>query len=110
MENKIFAVVVPFEKKIKVKGTKCVEVEDKIYLGYVFVDMIVYDNSWYVVRNILCVMGFVGTDTTPVPLTQQKINFLFSRMNTSEVEHDISITVGELVSIVDEPFKDFEGK
>ena len=70
MENKIFAVVVPTEKKIKIKGTKRVEVEEKIYPGYVLVDMIVDDNSWYVVRNTPRVTGFVGAGTLPVPLKQ----------------------------------------
>jgi transcription antitermination factor NusG len=60
MQDKIFAVVVPLEKKIKVKGTKRVEVEEKIYPGYVLVDMVVDDNSWYVVRNTPRVTGFVG--------------------------------------------------
>ncbi len=110
MENKIFNVVVPLEKKIKVKGTKRVEVEEKIYPGYVLVDMVVDDNSWYVVRNTPRVTGFVGAGTTPVPLSQKEIDYLFSRMNTGEVEHEISMDVGELVAITDGPFKDFEGK
>jgi transcriptional antiterminator NusG len=110
MEDKIFNVVVPLEKKIKVKGTKRVEVEEKIYPGYILVDMIVDDNSWYVVRNTPRVTGFVGAGTTPVPLKQSEIDYLFSRMKNSEVEHDITVDVGELVGIIDGPFKDFEGK
>lgn len=110
MGDKIFEVIVPTEKKIKVKGTKRVEVEEKIYPGYVLVDMIVDDNSWYVVRNTPRVTGFVGAGTTPVPLSQKEIDYLFSRMKAGEVEHDISINQGELVSITEGPFKDFEGK
>ena len=110
MENKIFNVVVPVEKKIKVKGTKRVEVEEKIYPGYVLADMIVDDNSWYVVRNTPRVTGFVGAGTLPVPLTQQEIDYLFGRMKTGEVQHEITIAIGELVTITDGPFKDFEGK
>jgi transcriptional antiterminator NusG len=110
MEDKIFNVVVPLEKKIKVKGTKRVEVEEKIYPGYILVDMIVDDNSWYVVRNTPRVTGFVGAGTTPVPLKQSEIDYLFSRMKNSEVEHDITVDVGELVGIIDGPFKEFEGK
>ncbi len=108
--DRIFNVLVPVEKKIKVKGAKRVEVEEKIYPGYVLVDMIVDDNSWFVVRNTPRVTGFVGAGTTPVPLSQHEIDFLFSRMENSKVEHDISVEVGELVSIIDGPFKDFEGK
>ena len=110
MENKIFDVVVPVEKKIKVKGTKRVEVEEKVYPGYVLVDMVVDDNSWYVVRNTPRVTGFVGAGTLPVPLTQQEIDYLFGRMNTGEVQHEMTVSIGELVSIIEGPFKEFEGK
>ena len=110
MQDKIFNVLVPVEKKIKVKGAKRVEVEEKIYPGYVLVDMLVDDDSWYVVRNTPRVTGFVGAGTTPVPLSQQEIDFLFSRMQNSEIEHDISVEIGEMVTVVDGPFKDFEGK
>ncbi|MEI6810529.1 MAG: transcription termination/antitermination protein NusG [Candidatus Nomurabacteria bacterium] len=110
MEDKIFDVVVPIEKKIKVKGTKRVEVEEKVYPGYILVDMIVDDNSWYVVRNTPRVTGFVGAGTTPVPLSQKEIDYLLNKMKSGEVEHEIVVEVGELVSIIDGPFKEFEGK
>lgn len=109
-ENKIFDVIVPVEKKIKVKGNKRVQVDEKIYPGYVLVDMIVDDDSWYVVRNTPRVTGFVGAGNTPVPLSKQEIDYLFSRMSMSDVEHVISVDVGELVKVVDGPFKDFDGK
>jgi len=110
LEDKIFDVIVPVEKKIKVKGTKRVEVEEKIYPGYVLVDMIVDDDSWYQVRNTPRVTGFVGSGTTPVPLAKKELDYIFSRMKASETIHDISIEEGEIVSIVDGPFKDYEGK
>ncbi|MFZ2593681.1 MAG: transcription termination/antitermination NusG family protein, partial [Minisyncoccia bacterium] len=80
MKDKIFNVVVPTEKKIKVKGTKRVEEQEKIYPGYVLVDMIVDDNSWYVVRNTPRVTGFVGSGTQPVPLSDAEAQDLFKRM------------------------------
>ena len=79
MEDKIFNVVVPTEKKIKIKGGKRVEVEEKVYPGYILVDMIVDDESWYVVRNTPRVTGFVGAGVTPVPLTQKEIDYLLGR-------------------------------
>ena len=102
--------MVPTEKKIKVKGSKRVEVDEKIYPGYVLVDMIVDDNSWYVVRNTPRVTGFVGAGTTPVPLSQKEIDFLIGKMKEGNIEHDITVSVGELVTISEGPFKDFEGK
>lgn len=110
MEDKIFAVIVPTEKKIKVKGGKRVEEEEKIYPGYVLVDMIVTDDSWYVVRNTPRVTGFVGAGVSPVPLDAKEVASLFSRMQKGETEHAIDLSAGDLVKVADGPFKDFEGK
>jgi transcriptional antiterminator NusG len=110
MQDKIFNVIVPVEKKIKVKGAKRVEVEEKVYPGYVLVDMIVDDDSWYVVRNTPRVTGFVGAGTTPVPLSQKEIDELLGRMQEGNVEHEVEVELGEMVSITDGPFKELEGK
>ncbi len=110
LEDKIFDVIVPVEKKIKVKGTKRVEVEEKIYPGYVLVNMIVDDDSWYQVRNTPRVTGFVGSGTTPVPLEKKELDYIFSRMKEAETIHDIAISEGEMVSIIDGPFKDYDGR
>lgn len=111
MQDKIFAVVVPTEKKIKIKGGKRVEVEEKVYPGYVLVDMIVTDDSWFVVRNTPRVTGFVGSGVNPVPLTQKEIDFLFGRMTNEEgAKHAIDLEVGETVIITDGPFKELEGR
>jgi transcriptional antiterminator NusG len=110
MQDKIFDVVVPTEKKIKIKGGKRVEHEEKVYPGYVLVDMIVNDDSWYVVRNTPRVTGFVGAGVNPVPLNQQEVDFLFGRMNKETAKHVIELEVGESVLIGDGPFKELEGK
>jgi len=110
MEDRIFAVVVPTEKKIKIKGGKRVETEEKIYPGYVMVDMIVTDDSWYVVRNTPRVTGFVGSGVYPVPLSKKEIDDLFSRMNSDTTKHKIDLMVGDLVAVTEGPFKDLEGK
>ncbi|PIZ87758.1 transcription termination/antitermination protein NusG [Candidatus Nomurabacteria bacterium CG_4_10_14_0_2_um_filter_30_12] len=110
MNDKIFNVVVPIEKKIKIKAGKRVEVEEKIYPGYVLVDMIVTDDSWYVVRNTPRVTGFVGAGVNPVPLKTEEVEYLFKKMNTGVAKHNIDIAIDETVMIVDGPFKDLEGK
>jgi len=110
MDDKIFNVIVPLEKKIKVKGGKRVNVEEKIYPGYVLVDMMVTDDSWYVVRNTPRVTGFVGSGITPVPLSTQEIDEIFARMSEDNVKHNIDFEVDEEVRIEDGPFKDLEGK
>ena len=76
MEDKIFRVLVPKEKKIKIKGGKREIIEEKIYPGYVLVEMIVDDDSWYVVRNTPNVTGFIGAGTLPTPISQEEIDLL----------------------------------
>lgn len=110
MEDKIFNVLVPKEKKIKIKNGKRKVVEEKIYPGYVLVEMIVTDDSWYVVRNTPNVTGFVGAGTTPVPVSIQEIENLKKRMGEEEPQYKIDVKLGELVKITDGPFKDFDGK
>src|SRR3954469_17756197 len=89
MEDKIFNVLVPTEKKIKIKGGKRVEEEEKIYPGYILVDLIVTDDSWFGVRNTPRVTGFVGSGIYPVPLEKAEVEALFKRMNTDTVKHNI---------------------
>ncbi len=108
--DKIFNVIVPVEKKIKIKAGKRVEVEEKIYPGYVLVDMIVTDDSWYIVRNTPRVTGFVGAGVNPVPLKKEEVDYLFKKMDTGTAKHNIDLAIGETVRIVDGPFKDLEGK
>lgn len=110
MNDKIFDVVVPTEKKIKIKGGKRVEEAEKIYPGYVLVDMIVTDESWYIVRNTPRVTGFVGSGTQPVPLLKEEIDSLFNRMTSDTVKHKIDLSLDDPVVIVDGPFKELEGK
>ncbi len=111
MEDKIFNVVVPTEKKIKVKSGKRVEEEEKIYPGYVLVEMIVTDDSWYIVRNTPRVTGFVGSGVAPVPLSKEEVDSLLGRMtSTGDTKHVIDLAVGDLIKVSDGPFKDFEGK
>ncbi len=111
MQDRIFNVIVPMEKKIKIKAGKRVEVEEKVYPGYVLVDMIVTDDSWYVVRNTPRVTGFVGAGVNPVPLNQQEVDSLFKAMGANDnAKHTIDLIVGDLVMIADGPFKELEGK
>lgn len=110
MNDKIFDVVVPTEKKIRVKGGKRVTEEERIYPGYVLVEMIVDDESWFIVRNTPRVTGFVGSGTQPVPLSQEEYDSLMSRMLTETVKHKVDLSIDDLVVIADGPFKELEGK
>ncbi|KKW33388.1 MAG: Transcription antitermination protein nusG [Parcubacteria group bacterium GW2011_GWA1_53_13] len=112
LQERIFNVVVPTERTIKIKGGRRVEEDEKVYPGYVLVDMIVDDQSWYVVRNTPRVTGFVGSGVNPVPLAQSEVDTLLGRMQAVEgsVKHAIDMAVGDAVVIVDGPFKDLDGK
>ena len=111
MEDKIFNVIVPKEKKIKIKNGKRKTVEEKVYPGYVLVEMIVTDESWYVVRNTPRVTGFLGAGTIPIPVSKKDIDDLMKKMEVGEEpQFKIEVVVGEPVKITDGPFKGFEGK
>lgn len=110
MQEKIFDAIVPKEKKIKINNGKRTTVEEKIFPGYVLVEMIVTDDSWYVVRNTPNVTGFVGSGTIPTPVSEEEIKFLQKRMGVEEPKFKVDFMVNDLVRITDGPFKDYEGK
>ncbi|MDD5639759.1 MAG: transcription termination/antitermination protein NusG [Candidatus Pacebacteria bacterium] len=110
MEDKIFNVVVPKEKKIKIRNGKKRMIEEKIYPGYVLVEMIVTDDSWYVVRNTPNVTGFVGSGTIPLPVSLKEMDSLKKRMGDEEPKYKVDFDIGESIKITDGPFKDYDGK
>lgn len=110
MQDKIFNAIVPKEKRIKIKDGKRTTFEEKIFPGYVLVNMIVTDDSWYVVRNTPNVTGFVGSGTIPTPVSQEEWDYLQKRMGMEEPKFKVDFEVNELVTITDGPFKDYQGK
>ncbi len=110
MKDTIFSVVVPTEKQIEVKNGKRQVVEKKIFPGYVLVEMVVTDESWYIVRNTPNVTGFVGFGVRPAPMSEEEINRIKKRMSIKEPKHKIEFKIDDLVRIIDGPLKGFEGK
>src|SRR3989344_3343322 len=110
MGDKIFNVLIPTETKIKIKNGKRTNVTEKIFPGYVLVEMVVTDDSWYVVRNTPNVTGFIGAGTTPTPISEDEVKSLQKRMGVQEPKFKIDISVNQPVKITDGPFKEFEGK
>lgn len=110
MEDKIFDILIPVEKKIKIKNGKRTIVEEKIFPGYVMVEMVVNDDSWYVVRNTPNVTGFIGTGTIPTPISEKEVKSLQKRMGVEEPKFKIDVSIGSPVAITDGPFKNLEGK
>lgn len=109
MADKIFDCMVPKEKQIQIKNGKRKIVEAKIFQGYVLVEMKLTDETWYIIRNTPGVTGFVGADTTPTPVSEKEIAKIKKRMGVEEPKHQIDFTEGEVVSIIDGPFKGFDG-
>lgn len=110
MEDKIFNILIPTEKKIKIKNGKRKIVEEKIFPGYVLVNMVVTDESWYVVRNTPNVTGFIGAGTIPTPISEKEVKSLQKRMGVDEPKFKIDVSKGSPVRITDGPFKNLEGK
>ena len=110
MQEYIFDVIVPKEKKIRIKNGKRTLVDERIYPGYVLVNMIVTDASWYVVRNTPNVTGFIGLGTTPTPVNPEEIRTIKKRMGVTEPKYRVDVNVGDAIKITEGPFKDFDGK
>ena len=110
MQDKIFNVLVPKEKQIEIKNGKRRTVERRIFPGYVMVEMIVTDDSWYVVRNTPNVTGFIGMGVRPTPMMPDEVDRIMKRMGVQESKYKIEVDVDDLVKIVDGPLKGFEGK
>jgi transcriptional antiterminator NusG len=109
MEDKIFDVIVPKEKTIEIRNGRRRTVEKRIFPGYVMVEMVVTDESWYVVRNTPQVTGFVGSGTTPIPMSEGEVFTIQKRMGLEEPKFKIDLDPSDLVSITDGPFKGFDG-
>jgi transcriptional antiterminator NusG len=109
MKDKIFDIVVPTEEEIEVKEGKRRTVERRVFPGYILVNMIMTEESWYVVRNTPGVTGFVGMGNTPTPLRPEEVSQIIKRMEAEAPRIKVTFKSGERVRIVDGPFNDFRG-
>ncbi len=109
MKDKIFQVLVPKEKMIEVKNGKRKVVEKRIFQGYVMVEMKMSEDAWYIVRNTPSVTGFVGSGSEPSPIEPEEMEKIMKRMGREEPKHKIDFNIGEVVNIIDGPFKGFDG-
>jgi transcriptional antiterminator NusG len=109
MKDKIFDVVVPTEEEIEVKEGKRRTVERRVFPGYILVNMIMTEESWYVVRNTPGVTGFVGMGSQPIPLRPEEVAQIIKRMEAEAPRIKVTFKSGERVRIIDGPFNDFRG-
>ncbi|MGI6147582.1 MAG: transcription termination/antitermination protein NusG, partial [Bacillota bacterium] len=110
-EDKIFRVVVPTDEETEIKDGRKKLVKRKRFPGYVLVEMVMSDDSWYVVRNTPGVTGFVGSGNKPIPLTEDEARALLRQMGEEQEEPRVRVdfSEGEAVRVTSGAFKDFEG-
>jgi len=109
MEGKIFRILVPMEDEIEIKDGKKKITKRKIFPGYVLVEMLMTDDSWYVVRNTPGVTGFVGSGSKPIPLDEAEAMRIIRRLGGEEPRTRVDFNVGESVRVISGPFENFVG-
>jgi transcription antitermination protein nusG len=112
MQDKIFRIIVPEREETDIKNGKTKTIKKKVFPGYVLVELIMTDDSWYVVRNTPGVTGFVGSSgsgSKPVPLMPEEVRELFKKMGIEESRLDLDLEIGETVKVIDGPFENFTG-
>ncbi len=109
MRDMIFDVIIPTQEEIEIKDGKRRTVERHIFPGYVLVNMVLNEDSWFVVRNTPGVTGFVGMGNLPTPLRPEEVAQIIKRMESDSPMVNVTFKVGERVRIVDGPFNDFRG-
>jgi len=107
MENEIFRVLVPMEDEVEIKDGKKKVSKKKVFPGYVLVEMIVTDRSWYVVRNTPGVTGFVGSGTKPIPLSDSEVKHILKSMGIEEAKPKVDIQLKQLVRIMSGAFENW---
>ena len=110
LEDYIFQAIVPIQSKMVIRRGNKVKTQEKTFPGYVLIQMIVTDDSWYVVRNTPNVTGFVGSGTIPLPVSLDEMASLKKRVEVEEPKYNIDFSVGDAIKITDGPFKDSDGK
>ncbi len=109
MGDKIYQVLVPTEEEIEIKNGKRHPVERKVFPGYVLVEMVMGDDSWYVVRNTPGVTSFVGSGNKPTPLTDGEVRAILRQIKLDAPKYKVAFTKGEAVRVTDGPFTDLHG-
>lgn len=110
LENKIFKIFIPTQKKVVVSKGKKRNVDEKLFPGYIIVNMIMDDDAWYLVKTTKGVTGFVGAGTKPNPLPEKEVESLMRFMTMDEPKFEAKFRIGDSVKVKEGPFRDFLGK
>ncbi|HKM39903.1 MAG TPA: transcription termination/antitermination protein NusG [bacterium] len=109
MQDSIFRVLVPMEEQMEIKDGKKKITKKKVFPGYVLVEMLMGDDSWYVVRNTPGVTGFVGSGSKPIPLREHEVQGILYQMGIEEARPRVELERGQSVRLIDGPFEGFMG-
>ena len=109
-EDKIFKILVPTQQKIVVSEGKKRKMEERLFPGYILVNMVLNDESWYLIRSTKGVTGFVGTGTHPTPVSETEVEALMKFMTMEAPKFEAKFRKGDSVKITDGPFRDYQGK
>lgn len=110
LEDKILDIIIPVEKQIRIKFGKRQEKENRIFPGFILVNMIMNDQTWYAINNIEHVSGFLGSRSYAESLSESEVQEIKDRMSENIVKHDVDIKVGRSVKVIEGPFSDLSGK
>ena len=108
MGDKIFRIEVPQKTVVQMKGGKKQEKEEKVFPGYVLVEMIMDEDSWYVVRHTSGVTKFVGSVKKPIPVKESEIKRILHRSSSQVEKVELDVKAGDKVRIISGPFADFD--
>jgi len=107
--HKILKVLVPEEETVEIRGKKRIELKKKMFPGYIFIEMILDDESWYVIRSIPGVAKFIGTKTKPTPVLDREMQRVLKQIGVKGEKLEISFEVGEIVRVISGPFRGYTG-
>ena len=110
LEDRIFEVLIPTEKQVRIRGGRRTEKEERIYPGYILIHMVIDDQTWYAINNIEYSSGFLGSRAHAESLSQEEVDAIRERMRGDMVRHETDLKVGDAVKIIDGPFSDLDGK
>ena len=109
LQNKIFNVLVPEEETVEIKNNKRMEKVSRIYPGYVFIQMVMDEQVWFEIRRLVGVAKFIGSKTTPIPVTEEDILKVLRKMGDKTKKIDVDFEIDEVIKVVSGPFRGYAG-
>ena len=110
LKDKIFRILVPTETELRTRGGKRQEVQRKVFPGYVLIEMVLDETTWYLVKSTTGVTGFVSSGNKPVPLQDKEVQAILEAIEAPDRRPKVKWSKDEVIRVVAGPFTDFTGK